>query len=65
MAGDKNAPKASPIEAGEPEEAPALSQLGTTFAERAKARAKVEKQVSSDSSEVEDKSVKKSAAKKK
>lgn len=30
-------PRATPLEVGEPVEAPALSAMGTTFAERAKA----------------------------
>ena len=49
---------AAPLEAGEPVEDVAVSQLGKTFAERQKARAKVEKRVSKDSAE--DKSVSRS-----
>lgn len=57
--------KASPVEAGEPEEAVALSQMGGTFAERAAARLKQEKRLSKDSDDVEDKAVKKASTKKK
>ena len=57
--------KASPLEAGEPVEDIALSQLGATFAERQKAREKVEKSLGKSSAGVEDKAVKKSAVKKK
>jgi len=48
--------KATKVEAGEPVEAVAVSQLGSTFAERAAARAKADaKAVKSD--DAEDKSV--------
>ena len=59
-------PKATPVGPGEPEDdGIALSQLGSTFAERAKARAKVVKRVSKSDDDVEDKAVKKAASKKK
>lgn len=45
----------------EPVEAPALSQMGGTFAERAKARESAEKRIRSSSTE--DKAVKKAASK--
>jgi L-asparaginase/Glu-tRNA(Gln) amidotransferase subunit D len=51
---------ATPFEPGEPREDIAVSQLGGTFAERAKARAK---QVSKASDAVEDKAVKKASTK--
>jgi hypothetical protein len=54
--------KATPIEAGDPVEDIAVSQLGGTFAERAAARAKAEKAVSKSSAE--DKAVKKATTKK-
>jgi len=45
-------PKATPLEPGPPVEAPALSQMGATFAERAAARKKAEKRaVSGDDAE--------------
>ena len=57
-------PKATPVAPGEPEDdGVALSQLGSTFAERAAARKKVQKRVSKDSSDVEDKAVKKASTK--
>lgn len=56
-------PKATPLEAGEPQEDIALSQMGGTFAERQKARAKYEKSVGKSTAGVEDKAVKKSASK--
>ena len=44
--------KAQPVAPGPPVEAPALSQMGSTFAERAAARAKLEKRaVSGDDAE--------------
>lgn len=48
-----------------PVEVPAVSQMGATFAERAKARTKAEKAVSAETDEVEDKAVtpKKASAK--
>lgn len=55
-------PKAVPVEAAEPVQAVAISQLGSTFAERAKAREQVEKRVAKDSEDVEDKAVTKKAA---
>lgn len=44
--------KAKPVEPGPPVDAPALSQMGSTFAERAAARKKLEKRaVSGDDAE--------------
>jgi hypothetical protein len=54
--------RATPFEAGEPREEPAISQFGATFAERQKAR---EKAVSSSSGGAENKAVKKASTKKK
>lgn len=54
-------PKATPLEAGEPVEAPALSQMGGTFAERAAAVKASAKSVKAD--DVEDKSVSSSETK--
>lgn len=53
---------ATPLEAGEPVEAPAVSQMGSTFAERAKAREKTAKQVKD--ADVEDKAIASSETKK-
>lgn len=55
--------EASKLEAGEPVEAPAVTQMGSTFAERAAAAQKAAKAVQSD--DVENKAVKKAAASKK
>ena len=57
--------KPTPVDSGQPEEAVALSQLGSTFAERAAARERVEKRVGKDSDVVEDKAVKRADSKKK
>jgi muconolactone delta-isomerase len=53
--------KATPLEAAEPVEVPAV--MGATFAERAKAREAAEKRISN--SDAEDKSVKRANTKKK
>lgn len=53
--------KATPLEAGDPVEAQAITQMGGTFAERAKARAAAEKRVRGD--DAEDKAVKASESK--
>lgn len=54
--------KAAPVEAGEPVEAPALTQMGATFAERAAAAKKAStKAVKSE--DAEDKAVKASESK--
>lgn len=56
--------KATPVKPGDPIEDIAVSQLGGTFAERAKARAQAsKKQVSKASGDVEDKAVKKASTK--
>lgn len=44
-------PKATPVEPGDPEEADAVTQQGSTFAERAKAREAAEKRISGASAE--------------
>lgn len=61
MAAKKSAPvdtdlsRATPVEPGDPVEAPALTQMGGTFAERQAARKAAAKSVKSDAAE--DKSV--------
>lgn len=59
----EDAPKATPVGPGEPVEADAVTQSGSTFAERAKAREAAEKRVTGASSE--NKAVKSAEAKKK
>lgn len=56
-------PKATPLEPGEPVEADAVTQSGSTFAERAKAREAAEKRVTG--ANAENKAVKSSESKSK
>lgn len=58
---DVDVTRATPFQPGDPREDIAVSQLGGTFAERAKARAAAEKRISSDSAE--NKAVKKATSK--